>query len=80
MMTYMKIGWRPLQVHNISNIICNNNNRHKKVYMLLGLQMERVETQPSFAIFGPLEIHVPNNRLGFTKGFPFEFELGSRLV
>jgi hypothetical protein len=48
--------------------------------MLLGLQMERVETQPSFAIFGPLEIHVPNNRLGFTKGFPFEFELGSRLV
>jgi len=45
MMMYMKIRWRPLQVHNISNIsniyniICNNNNnnnnKHMKVYMLL---------------------------------------------
>jgi hypothetical protein len=39
--TYMKIGWKPLKVPNISsiyNIICNNNinnNKHKKVYMQL---------------------------------------------
>ncbi len=36
---YMKIGWRPLQVHNIPNIYnnnCNNNNnKHMKVYKLL---------------------------------------------
>jgi hypothetical protein len=36
---YMKIGWRPLQIHNIfkiyNNICSNNNNRHKKVYRLL---------------------------------------------
>jgi hypothetical protein len=47
MMTYMKIGWRPLQVHNISdiyNIIYNNNNRHKKVYMLLDCNEENGDT------------------------------------
>jgi hypothetical protein len=36
---YMKIGWRPLKIHNISSIynnFCgNNNNRHRKVYRLL---------------------------------------------
>jgi hypothetical protein len=39
---YMKIGWKPLQVHNISSIynnICNNNNNNNnismKVYSLL---------------------------------------------
>jgi hypothetical protein len=32
---YMKIGWRPLQIHNIFNICNNNNNKHKKVYRLL---------------------------------------------
>jgi hypothetical protein len=46
----------------------------------IGLQMEKVETQPSLVVSKPLEIHVPGNRPGSTKGFPFEFELGSRLV
>ncbi len=45
--TYMKIGWTPLEVHNISNIYnnnshnnnnnnsSNNNKKHKEVYRLL---------------------------------------------
>jgi hypothetical protein len=42
--------------------------------------MERMKTEPSFAIFKPLEIWTLGSRLRSTKGFPFEFELGSRLV
>jgi hypothetical protein len=42
--------------------------------------MERVETQPSFAKFRPSKLQVQVSRLGFVEGFPFEFELGSRLV
>jgi hypothetical protein len=36
---YMKIGWKPLEVHNILSIynnICNsNNNKHRKVNKVL---------------------------------------------
>jgi hypothetical protein len=42
--------------------------------------MERVETKPSFVEFRPLELQVPISRPRSTKGFPFEFELGSRLL
>jgi hypothetical protein len=81
---YMNIRWRPLEVHNISNIynnICNNNNnRHKKVYKLLDCKQKKVETQLSFAMFKPLELQVPISKLGSTEGFPFEFELESKLV
>ncbi len=42
--------------------------------------MERVETQPSFELFKPLEIQVPPSRLEFAEGFPFKFELGKRMV
>jgi hypothetical protein len=39
-----------------------------------------VETKPSFIKFRPLELQVPINRPRSTKGFPFEFELGNRLL
>jgi hypothetical protein len=39
-----------------------------------------VETKPSFVKFRPSKLQVPINRLGFVEGFPFEFELGSKLV
>jgi hypothetical protein len=42
--------------------------------------MERVEIELSFVEFRPSKLHIPINRLGSTEGFPFEFELGSRLV
>jgi hypothetical protein len=42
--------------------------------------MERVETQPSFVEFKPSKLQVLVSRPRFEKGFPFEFELGSRLV
>ncbi len=42
--------------------------------------MERVETQPLFVVLKPSEIQVPSNKPGSKEGFPFEFELGSRLV
>jgi hypothetical protein len=42
--------------------------------------MERVETKLSFVNFRPLELQVHVRRLGSIKGFPFEFELGSKLV
>ncbi len=35
MQIYMKIGWRPLQVHDTCNIKNNNNNKHSTIYMLL---------------------------------------------
>ncbi len=31
----MKIGWKPLQVHNIFNIYNNNTTKHKKVHRFL---------------------------------------------
>jgi hypothetical protein len=39
-----------------------------------------VETQPSFVMFKPSKLYVPISRLRSTKGFPFEFGLGSKLV
>jgi hypothetical protein len=41
--------------------------------------MEGVELQPSFEMFRPSKLHVPN-RLEFVKGFPFEFEMAKRSV
>ncbi len=42
--------------------------------------MERIKTQPPLAVSRPLELQVPTSKLGSTKGHPFEFGLGSRLV
>jgi hypothetical protein len=42
--------------------------------------MEKMETQPSFVVFGPSEIHVLCNRLRSATGFPFEFGMGKKLV
>ncbi len=42
--------------------------------------MEKVETKPSFAKFKPSKLHVPFSKPRSTNGFPFEFELRSRLV
>ncbi len=44
------------------------------------MQMKRVETQPSFVMFRPLELRVPINRPRSTKGHRFEFGLRSRSV
>jgi len=80
----VKIGWKPLQVQNISNIYnnnCNNNNsRHKKVYKLPELQTERMATQLALEEFRSIELHVPPSRLEYAKGFPFKFELGRIMV
>ncbi len=80
----MKIGWTPLEVHNISNIykiICNSNNsssRHKRFtcYQTIDKESENI----AFAMFKPLYLHVLVSRLGSTKGQPFEFGLGSILM
>jgi hypothetical protein len=37
-------------------------------------------TQLAFEEFRPTELHVPPNRQKIVKGFPFEFELGRRMV
>ncbi len=37
-------------------------------------------TWPSFEEFKPVELQVPPSRPEFAKGFPFEFELGRRMV
>jgi hypothetical protein len=42
--------------------------------------MERVVTQLAFEMFKPIELHVPPNRPKFAKGFPFEFDLGRKMV
>ncbi len=42
--------------------------------------MERVETQLAYEEFRPIELQVPPSRLEFVEGFPFEFELGKRMV
>jgi hypothetical protein len=42
--------------------------------------MEKMETQLSFAVFGPSKIQVPCSRLRSAKGFPFEFKMGRKLV
>jgi hypothetical protein len=42
--------------------------------------MERVVTQPTFEESRPTELQVPPSRLEYAKGFPFEFELGRRMV
>ncbi len=44
------------------------------------LQIEMVETQPSFEVFKPLEIQVSDSRPKSVKGFPFEFELRRKMV
>jgi hypothetical protein len=42
--------------------------------------MEKVATQLAFEEFRLVELHVPPNRPKSTKGFPFEFELGRRML
>jgi len=42
--------------------------------------MERMGTQTHVAMFKPPKLQVPINRLGSTKGQPFEFGLGSKLI
>jgi hypothetical protein len=42
--------------------------------------MERVVTQPTFKEFRPIKLQVPPSRPKCTKGFPFEFELGRKMV
>jgi hypothetical protein len=37
-------------------------------------------TQLAFEEFRPAELHVPPSRPKFAEGFPFEFELGRRMV
>jgi len=39
-----------------------------------------VATQPTFEKFKPMKLHVPPSRLKYVKGFPFEFEMGRRIV
>jgi hypothetical protein len=36
--------------------------------------------QPTFKEFRPTELELPPNRLESIEGFPFEFELGRRMV
>ncbi len=42
--------------------------------------MKRVATQPTFEVFRPTKLQVPPSRLKSVEGFPFEFELGRRMV
>jgi hypothetical protein len=42
--------------------------------------MERMVTQPAFEEFRQVELHVPPSRPKSPEGFPFEFELGRRMV
>jgi hypothetical protein len=44
------------------------------------LKTERVVTQLAFEEFILVELHVPLSRLEYAEGFPFEFELGRRMV
>jgi hypothetical protein len=37
-------------------------------------------TQPAFEEFRPIYLQVPPSRLESTEGFPFEFEMGRRMV
>jgi hypothetical protein len=39
-----------------------------------------METKPTFEKFRPIKLQVPFSRSKSTKGFPFEFELGRRMV
>jgi hypothetical protein len=42
--------------------------------------MEIVATKFAFEKFRPTKLHVPPSRPKFAKGFPFEFEMGRRIV
>jgi hypothetical protein len=42
--------------------------------------MERVVTQPAFEEFRPTKLQVPLSRPKFVEGFPFQFDLGRRMV
>ncbi len=42
--------------------------------------MKRAATQHAFEDFRPTKLQLPPNRLEFAKGFPFEFEMGRRMV
>jgi len=42
--------------------------------------MVKVATQPIFEEFKPIDLQVPPSRQESAKGFPFEFELGRRMV
>ncbi len=37
-------------------------------------------TQPTFEVFKPIELQVPPSRPKSEEGFPFEFELGKKMV
>jgi len=39
-----------------------------------------VATQPTLEKFRPTKLHVPPSRLESIEGFPFEFEMGKRMV
>jgi len=39
-----------------------------------------VATQLAFEEFRPVELQVPPSRPKYVEGFPFEFELGRRMV
>jgi hypothetical protein len=71
-----------MEVHKIYNSK-NNNNNSKKTQggpHDSELQKERMGTKPPLRVFKPLELHIPTSRLGYAKGQPFEFGLGSRIV
>jgi len=42
--------------------------------------MKIVATQPTFEMFWLAKLQVPSSRPNFVEGFPFEFELGKRMV
>ncbi len=42
--------------------------------------MEKVVTQPAFAMFRPVKLQAPFSRPESTEGFPFEFELGKIMM
>jgi hypothetical protein len=53
---------------------------NKKVLHNIELQTKRVATQPTFEKFKPTNLQVLPSRPDYAKGFPFEFELGRRMV
>jgi hypothetical protein len=44
------------------------------------LQIEKVATQPTFEKFRLIKLQVPLSRPKFIEEFPFEFELGRKMV
>ncbi len=44
------------------------------------MNYRRMGTKPPLRVFRPPKLHMPTSRLGSTKGQPFQFGLGSRMV